>query len=117
VLLTVGLLGREAPLTNLFFTLFTNFWMLSQEFHKYSHMRTVPPAVKILQDAGVILSRAEHGRHHSAPFEGHYCILTGICNPLLDRIKFFRYLENAVYKLTGNKPNTWLLDPTLQQDI
>jgi ubiquitin-conjugating enzyme E2 variant len=58
--------------------------------------------VKALQQSGVILSKKEHGLHHTAPFEGHYCILTGVCNKFLDDSKFFRYLENIVYKLTGS---------------
>lgn len=90
------------PLTNIFFVLFANWWMVSQEFHKYAHMKRVPPPVRWLQDRGIILSRREHGLHHTAPFEGHYCILTGINNGWLDRTQFFRYLENVVFRLTGN---------------
>lgn len=84
-----------------FFALFINWWLLSQEFHKYSHMRQVPPVMKFLQDSKIILSKKEHGLHHTSPFEGHYCILTGVCNPILDRLNFFRYLEKAVYLMTG----------------
>ena len=64
----------------LFFTLFINWWMLSQEIHKYSHMKKPPRFVKALQDWGFIVSRKEHGLHHSSPYEGHYCILTGQWN-------------------------------------
>jgi len=56
---------------------------------------------KYLQNSSIILSRKEHGLHHNSPFEGHYCILNGICNPILDNTKFFRHLEKLVYKLTG----------------
>ena len=93
-------------LTNIFFVLFTNWWMLSQEFHKYSHMKKVPPAVRWLQERNIILSRKEHGLHHTAPFEGHYCILTGVNNGWIDRTKLFRYLENIVFKLTGSLMET-----------
>lgn len=94
-------------LVNVFFVLFTNWWMVSQEFHKYAHMKKVPPAVRWLQDRNIILSRKEHGLHHTAPFEGHYCILTGVNNGWLDRTKFFRYLENIVFRVTGNRANSW----------
>ena len=90
-----------APLVKMFFTLFITWWMISQELHKFSHMRSTPKAIKIFQDMGLILSKKEHGLHHTAPFEGHYCILTGICNSFLDDSKFFRHLENIVFKLSG----------------
>jgi palmitoyl-[glycerolipid] 3-(E)-desaturase len=99
LLLTASPLG---PLSRVFFSLFITWWMVSQELHKYSHMRTTPRWVKVLQDAGVILSKKEHGLHHTSPFEGHYCILTGVCNGVLDRTNFFRFLEVVVFKLTGD---------------
>lgn len=107
---------QPQPLTLVFFTLFINWWLISQELHKFAHMRQPPAAVRFLQDAGIILSRKEHGLHHTSPFEGHYCILTGVCNPLLDKTSFFRRLEKAVFSLTGNEPNTWKADSTLRLD-
>lgn len=85
----------------LFFSLFINWWLISQELHKYSHMKKVPANIKRLQDMGIILSKKEHGLHHNSPFEGHYCILTGICNPILDKSLFFRRLEKMVFLATG----------------
>ena len=107
---------RPPALVLVFFTLFINWWLISQELHKFAHMRTAPPAVRFLQNAGVILSKKEHGLHHTSPFEAHYCILTGICNPLLDKTGFFRHLERAVFALTGNVPNTWKADSALRLD-
>ena len=52
----------------------------------------------------------EHGLHHSSPFEAHYCIFTGACNPLLDRTHFWRRLEAAVFRLNGVEPNCWKED-------
>lgn len=101
-LLVVAAVPME-PLTKIFFTLFITWWMISQELHKFSHMRTTPKGIKFFQDMGLILSKKEHGLHHTAPFEGHYCILTGVCNPFLDDSKFFRHLENIVYATTGTK--------------
>lgn len=46
-----------SPFLRIFFVLFINWWMISQEFHKYAHMREVPPTIKFLQDKGIILSR------------------------------------------------------------
>lgn len=88
--------------------------MLSQEFHKWSHMKEPPKLVMDLQDAGLILSRKEHGAHHSSPFETNYCILTGMCNPALDNSGFWRRMEALVYRLTGAEPNSWKLDPAVK---
>jgi hypothetical protein len=111
----VALLPDDYPLQKLFFSLFANWWLVSQELHKYSHMTQLPPVVKFLQDRGVILSRKEHGRHHKDPFEAHYCILTGQCNEFLDNSNFFRSLEKVVYNLTGNRPITWNLDEEVER--
>eukprot|EP01036_Dinobryon_divergens_P025696 gene25696-34272_t len=99
-LLLVGAVPMN-PFARLFFTLFINWWMISQELHKYSHMKpeAIPPIVRFLQDQGVILSRREHGQHHSSPFEGHYCILTGRANRWLDDSHFFRRIEKIVFHI------------------
>ena len=101
-LLLVAVIPSD-PLVKIFFTLFITWWMISQELHKFSHMRSTPKGIKFFQDMGIILSKKEHGLHHTAPFEGHYCILTGICNKALDDSKFFRHMENIVFKLTGER--------------
>ena len=87
--------------TRLFYALFINWWLLSQEFHKYSHMRTPPIYAKNLQKIGLILSRKEHGLHHSIPYDSNYCILNGVCNPILDKIGFYKRLEDIVLAVTG----------------
>lgn len=107
--------AEDFAMQKIFFSLFANWWLVSQELHKYAHMRKVPPAVQFLQNAGIILSRKEHGLHHSSPFEAHYCILTGQCNGFLDKINFFRGLEKVVFELTGNRPITWNLDESVEQ--
>jgi len=114
LVLTASLL-MPSPFWTVFFALFANWWVMSQEFHKYSHLKSsqVPPFIKAAQDAGLILSRKEHGRHHTSPFEGHYCILNGMCNPILDNTNFFRHLERIVFQFTGNRPNTWIINPNL----
>jgi palmitoyl-[glycerolipid] 3-(E)-desaturase len=104
-LLLVAVIPME-PLLKIFFTLFITWWMISQELHKFSHMRSTPKTVKFFQDMGIILSKKEHGLHHTAPFEGHYCILTGVCNSFLDDSKFFRHMENLVFKFTGTAPTS-----------
>lgn len=45
-------------------------------FHK---LNPEPP-----QDAGLLISRRDHGAHHKAPFNCKYSIVSGWSNPLLD---------------------------------
>ena len=35
----------------------------------------------------MLVSRRAHGAHHRAPFEGNYCIVSGIWNPILDQAR------------------------------
>lgn len=92
---------------HMFFTFFINWWLISQELHKYAHMKKPPVWIHYLQSLGIILTRKEHGMHHVSPYDKHYCILTGTCNSLLDRVDFFRYLEKMVFRVTGKKPLSW----------
>ncbi len=87
----------------LFLTLFINFWLLSQELHKYAHMKPtqLPLWIQWLQKNNFIISRKEHGLHHLSPFEGHYCIVNGMNNEWLDSTQFFRYLEKTIFLITG----------------
>ena len=64
-----------------------------------------------LQDAGLLISRKAHGAHHKAPFEGNYCIVSGLWNPILDQggsdQGFFRRFERFVAARTGVEPRCW----------
>jgi palmitoyl-[glycerolipid] 3-(E)-desaturase len=89
--------------------------VLSQELHRQAHMLRPNAYARVLQALGIALSRKEHGRHHSSPFEGHYGIVSGLANPLLDGTLFFRRLEAAVYRFNGAEPVSWALDPSLKE--
>ena len=90
--------------------------ILSQEFHKWSHMtkKEVPSWVNTLQDLGVSIGRVPHAKHHLAPYDGNYCIVSGLCNEALDRSGFFRWMEHRVYEIHGVEANAWRLDPELR---
>jgi hypothetical protein len=72
--------------------------------HQWAHMPRPPRFVRWLQDHHLILSRREHSRHHSSPYARNYCIATGWCNPLLERVQFFRRLERIVARILGLQP-------------
>jgi len=105
------------PATSLFFSIFCAMEVMSQEFHKWSHMTKAdaPAIVNVLQDAGVIIGRKAHGLHHVCPFDGNYCIVTGAMNPFLDGSGLLRMLEHWVYKINGVESNAWKLDPELRE--
>eukprot|EP00198_Chlamydomonas_reinhardtii_P006583 XP_001695919.1 low CO2-induced protein [Chlamydomonas reinhardtii] len=82
---------------------------MSQQFHAWSHMKKseLSPVVVALQDAGVLISRKQHGAHHRAPFEGNYCIVSGWWNGILDKSRFFRKAEKFIFDYTGIEPRCW----------
>ena len=60
------------------------------------------------------MTRKTHLLHHRAPFDGNYCIVSGHCNAALDDAGFFRALEKAVFRLTGNEARCWSNERLLQ---
>lgn len=76
----------------------------TNQIHQWAHMPNPPRAVQWLQRIGVILSIDAHRRHHAGDHDGHYCITTGFCNRLLERMGFFRWLERGVTRMTGIEP-------------
>jgi hypothetical protein len=100
-----------------FFTVFCLMEILSQEFHKWSHTTKgeVSGWVNTLQKMGWTIGRKPHAQHHIAPYDGNYCIISGVCNPWLDKSGFFRRLEHFVYRRNGIESNAWKLDPALKE--
>lgn len=107
----------SGPFVTMFLVFFCTMEILSQEFHKWSHMTKgeCPEWVNILQDAGVTIARKPHAQHHLAPYDGNYCIISGVWNVWLDESGFFRRLEHMVYNWNGVESNAWKLDPSLRE--
>lgn len=105
------------PAVTFFFVTFCVFEILSQEFHKWSHqLKSESPAFATwLQEAGLTIARKPHAQHHIAPYEGNYCIISGICNSVLDQTGFFRRLERFIYHWNGVESNAWKLDQALRE--
>ena len=117
VLLTTILGDAMPPSVAFFLITFCIFEIMSQEFHKWSHQlkSETPSLVNWLQEIGFSIRRAPHAQHHLAPFEGNYCIISGVCNPWLDETGFFRRLEHVIYEWNGVESNAWKLDPELRK--
>jgi len=111
------LAGPSHPLVSLFFTVFCAAEIMSQELHKWSHMtrKEVPSIVNFLQDKNLIIGRVPHAQHHTAPFSGRYCIVSGLWYEVLDNSGFFRRLEHLIYNMNGVESNAWKLDPELKE--
>ncbi len=78
--------------------------MMTNQIHQWAHMPAPPVPVRLLQDAGLILGRAEHATHHDRPYDAHYCITTGWCNRPLEAVGFFRAMERGISRVTGAHP-------------
>jgi ubiquitin-conjugating enzyme E2 variant len=78
----------------------------TNQVHQWAHMPHPPRWVRWLQDRGIILSRAEHQRHHRHPYAMNYCIAIGWLNKPLTAIAFFRRLERLVTAVTGLQPRS-----------
>jgi hypothetical protein len=108
--------GPSHPIVSLFFTIFCSMEILSQEFHKWSHMtvKQLNPVILGMQRMGLTLDRTPHAKHHLAPYKGNYCIVSGFCNKFLDESGFFRRLERVIYDINGVESNSWKLDAELK---
>jgi palmitoyl-[glycerolipid] 3-(E)-desaturase len=104
------------PPVSIFIITFCMFEILSQEFHKWSHMtkRETPVVAATLQQYGIAVPRTQHALHHLAPYEGNYCIISGLCNRILDETGLFRRFEHFIYQWNGVEANAWKLDPVLR---
>jgi ubiquitin-conjugating enzyme E2 variant len=67
--------------------------LMTNQFHKWSHLEEPKGLVALLQRCRLILEPQQHDVHHTPPFDRYYCITTGWLNAPLDWIGFFPRLE------------------------
>ena len=117
VVLAMKLVFGLGPAATYFWTIFCVMEIMSQEFHKMSHMTKseAGPVWNTLQNIGITIDRKTHAQHHVAPYDGNYCIVSGRCNKVVDESGFFRMMEHIVYKINGIESNAWKLDPKLRE--
>lgn len=69
--------------------------MLQNEIHYHTHKK--PSGwILVFQQTGIIQSVPEHARHHKPPQDRNYCILTNWCNPVLERLGIWAWLERRL---------------------
>ncbi len=69
--------------------------VLTNYFHLLAHAEAPPDWAKWMQRRGIILSPAEHDRHHRGDHRLAYCITVGWLNCPLERLRFFERLERV----------------------
>jgi len=60
--------------------------LFTNQCHKWAHMDSPPAYVKILQKLRLVLRADEHRRHHTPPYNSHFCTANGWLNRPLDRL-------------------------------
>ncbi|KAE9619661.1 putative B domain of TMEM189, localization domain-containing protein [Lupinus albus] len=108
VVLPINLVCHH-PTVQAFVAMFAGCIMFSQQFHAWAHgtKSRLPPIVVALQEAGVLVSRSQHGAHHRPPYNNNYCIVSGVWNEFLDKHKVFEAMELILYFTLGVRPRSW----------
>ena len=60
--------------------------LFTNQCHKWAHMNSPPTLVRFLQRFRVVLRADEHRRHHTPPYNSHFCTANGWLNRPLDRL-------------------------------
>jgi ubiquitin-conjugating enzyme E2 variant len=75
----------------------------ANQIHKWNHVpkSEVPRWVRVLQHFRVLQSPEHHAAHHRDEKNRCYCVVTELLNPVLDRIGFWRALEQLLVPIFG----------------
>jgi hypothetical protein len=60
--------------------------LFTNQCHKWAHMDKPPALVRFLQRLRLVLRAEEHRRHHTPPYNTHFCTANGWLNRPLDRL-------------------------------
>lgn len=78
--------------------LFVAIGMNANEIHKWNHLPRSRrnSFVVLLQELRLLQTPEHHARHHGGTKDSHYCVITNVLNPVLERLGFWRLLEGAI---------------------
>lgn len=109
VVLPFDLICNNDPILQAFVGVCSGSIMFSQQFHAWAHgtKSRLPAQVVALQDAGILVSRRQHSKHHQPPYNNNYCIVSGVWNKFLDKHKVFEALEMVLFSKLGVRPRSW----------
>jgi len=93
--------GRLSPMV----VLGAIFGANANQIHKWSHRSDVEngPIIVVLQRLRLLQTPGHHAQHHQGRKASHYCVMTNVLNPILDRCRFWRGLEVGLDRLFGLK--------------
>ena len=85
----------------------------ANQIHKWAHRnpRENGGLVTFLQKIKLLQTQRHHARHHSGQKNTHYCSVTNVLNPLLDKVGVWRMLERFNEFVFGLKRKP---DPTVK---
>ena len=119
---TVGLVPIRESLIGLVIGAFMFAFLVgiffTNQFHRWAHLPAPPPWIQRLQSTGLILGIPHHQRHHVAPYDSHYCITSGLMNPVLARLRFFETIKAPLGRLVEpliGKAEEVVLEPALER--
>jgi len=75
----------------------------ANEIHKWAHRSRAENGrvISLLQRLRLIQTPPHHAQHHTDPKDCHYCTISNVLNPFLDRIGFWTDLERIVTSTMG----------------
>ncbi len=73
----------------------------ANQLHKWTHQNAQekPRIVTRMQKWNILQTCRHHAKHHSGDKNTHYCVVTNILNPVLERMNFWRTLEHMIAQL------------------
>jgi hypothetical protein len=77
----------------LWIALFTS---MGNEVHAWNHRATNNILITYLQEAAIVQTKQQHARHHKPPYNKCYCVLSNLCNPILDYLEVWSKLEHII---------------------
>jgi hypothetical protein len=108
IVLAAGGLGWLTWQVWLFAIVSTN----ANEVHKWAHRTRAENGrvIAFFQDLRVLQTPRHHALHHANPKDCHYCPITNLVNPVLDRVRFWDALEWLLARTIGlrRQPDTSL---------
>jgi hypothetical protein len=88
MLFFAAVLPLHSPIFYTAFLIMVGMLHLMQMSHRWAHLpvKSVPGPVRGLQRARVLIRGHRHDQHHKPPYAKDFCIMTGLCNPALNRV-------------------------------
>ncbi|TXE11210.1 fatty acid desaturase CarF family protein [Algoriphagus aquimarinus] len=73
--------------------------------HKWAHQDQSETSIIVyyLQKFYIIQNKKQHLKHHNGHYDGNYCVMTNICNPLLQKLHFWESVVK-ILKYFGIQP-------------